>query len=106
MTSAKKQHRRISPMPVVSSFPPPDRKIVHSECVTRQMTPQEYTEMIAKYGPPIMPLRKTGNHFRGFKKKGEGIPDTVRDKSKADGQRTNDAKGKVEGPGSPKVSGL
>jgi hypothetical protein len=55
MTSAKKQHRRISPMPVVSSFPPPDRTTVHSEVTTYVLTEEQLAEVIAKYGPPTRP---------------------------------------------------
>lgn len=69
MSSGQKKHRRITPMPVVSSFPPPNRATCHSECVTRQMTPQEYSDMIAKYGPPKMKLRDAPkSHYMSGKK--------------------------------------
>lgn len=55
MSSAKKQHRRISPMPVVSSFPPPNRETVHSAVITYVLTEDQLAEVIAKYGPPLMP---------------------------------------------------
>jgi hypothetical protein len=64
-------------------------------------------EVIAKYGPPTRPygsyssIATPPTRQQGGAKRG-----TVRDKSKANGKRTNDAKGKVEGPGSTKVSGL
>lgn len=55
MSSAKKQHRRISPMPVVSSFPPPNRETVHSVVTTYVLTEEQLAEVIAKYGPPSRP---------------------------------------------------
>ncbi|AIQ19540.1 hypothetical protein H70357_24605 [Paenibacillus sp. FSL H7-0357] len=72
MSSGVKRHRRITPMPVVSSFPPPNRATCHSECITRQMTPQEYTDMIAKYGPPKMPLKQNKSHYLSGKKGKKG----------------------------------
>lgn len=57
MSSGIKRHRRTSPMPITSDFPPPNRAVTYSECITRQMTPQEYTDMLAKYGPPKMKLK-------------------------------------------------
>lgn len=107
MTSAKKQHRRISPMPVVSSFPPPNRETVHSEVTRYFLTPEELAEVIAKWGEPTMPHNRYSSITsppkgqRGGDKRG-----TVRDKSKANGRGKDDAKGKVEGPGGTKVSGL
>lgn len=107
MTSAKKQHRRITPMPIVSSFTPPNRETVHSEVTTYVLTAEQLAEVIAKYGPPTRPygsyssIATPPTRQQGGAKRG-----AVRDKSKADGKRTNDAKGQVEGPSSTKVSGL
>lgn len=56
MSSGVKRHRRISPMPVVSSFPPPNRETMHSEVVTYTLTPEELAEVIEKYGAPTRPL--------------------------------------------------
>ncbi|MNM07335.1 hypothetical protein D3C81_173770 [compost metagenome] len=100
MISQQKKHKRVTPMPVVSSFPPPNRETVHSEPFTRKMTAEDWE----KYGP-LNPTPRNKNHFLSGKK-GGGKPGTVRDKGKTNGKRTNDAKGKVEGSSSPKVSGL
>ncbi|MNW67394.1 hypothetical protein D3C74_459760 [compost metagenome] len=86
-------------MPVVSSFPPPNRQTVHSECITTPMTAEDW----AKHGPKS-DLKRKGNHYMtSGKVKKDGA---VRDKSKANGKRSNDSAGKVEGQGSSKVSGL
>lgn len=58
MSSGIKRHRRISPMPVVSSFPPPNRATCYSEPVTRQMTAEDWE----KYGPKS-DLQRKGNHY-------------------------------------------
>ena len=55
MTSAQKKHRRVTPMPIVSSFTPPNRDTVHSIVTTYTLTPEELAEVIAKYGPPTRP---------------------------------------------------
>jgi hypothetical protein len=52
MSSGIKRHRRISPMPVVSSFPPPNRQTMHSEVTTYTLTPEELAAVIEKYGAP------------------------------------------------------
>lgn len=79
MSSGQKKHRRITPMPVVSSFPPPNRATCHSECVTRQLTPQEYTDIIAKYGPPKMKLRDAPkSHYMSGKKGVKKVAKQVR----------------------------
>lgn len=107
MSSGQKKHCRITPMPVVSSFPPPNRETVHSVVTTYVLTEEQLAEVIAKYGPPTrpygsyssmvtLPTRQQGGAKRG----------AVRDKSKADGRSKNDTKGKVEGRSSAKVSGL
>lgn len=107
MTSAKKQHRRITPMPIVSSFTPPNRETVHSEVTTYVLTEEQLAEVIAKYGPPTRPygsyssIATPPTRQQGGAKRG-----AVRDKSKADGRGKDDAKGKVEGRSSTKVSGL
>lgn len=72
MSSAKKQHRRISPMPVVSSFPPPNRETVHGECITRKMTDEDW----AKYGPRN-DVKRNGNHYMMRKPKTGGQHETV-----------------------------
>lgn len=56
MSSGQKRHRRISPMPVVSSFPPPNRETMHSEVTTYMLTPEELAAVIEKYGTPTRPL--------------------------------------------------
>lgn len=56
MSSGIKRHRRISPMPVVSSFPPPNRETMHSEVTTYMLTPEELAAVIEKYGPPTRPM--------------------------------------------------
>lgn len=56
MSSGIKRHRRISPMPVVSSFPPPNRVTMHSEVTTYMLTPEELAAVIDKYGAPTRPL--------------------------------------------------
>lgn len=63
MTSAQKKHRRISPMPVVSSFPPPNRATVHSEPITRKMTDEDWE----KYGP-LNPTPRSKSHYMSGKK--------------------------------------
>lgn len=56
MTSGLKRTRRISPMPVVSSFSPPNRETMHSEITTYMLTPEELAAVIEKYGAPTRPL--------------------------------------------------
>lgn len=58
MSSALKRHRRVSPMPIVSSFPPPNRETVHSECITTTMTAEDWL----KYGPKS-DLQRKGKHY-------------------------------------------
>lgn len=65
MSSAVKRHRRITPMPVVSSFPPPNRQTVHSECTTRAMTAEVWEKYV-----PKSDLKRKGNHYLTPKKKG------------------------------------
>lgn len=65
MSSGIKRHRRITPMPVVSSFPPPNRETMHSECTTRKMTATDWE----KYGPKS-DLKRKGNHYLTPKQKG------------------------------------
>lgn len=107
MISQHKKHKRISPMPIVSSFSPPNRETVHSEVTTYVLTEDQLAEVIAKYGPPTMPHNRYSSITsppkgqRGGYKRGK-----VRDKGKANGKCSDDTKGKVEGPGSTKVSGL
>lgn len=99
MSSGQKKHRRITPMPVVSSFSPPNRETCHSECVTWKMTAEDWD----KYGPKS-DLKRKGNHYmtRGkVKKDGD-----VGSKGKANGGSKDDSKRKVERRGSSKVSGL
>ncbi|WP_143192376.1 hypothetical protein [Paenibacillus sp. P32E] len=99
MSSGQKKHRRITPMPVVSSFSPPNRETCHSEPITWKMTEEDW----AKYGPKS-DLKRKGNHYMtSGKVKKDG---NVGSKSKANGRGKNDTKGKVEGQGSAKVSGL
>lgn len=101
MISQHKKHKRVKPVPpIVSSFTPPNRESIHSECITRKMTPEDW----AKYGP-LNPVQRNRAYYMSSKK-GSGKPGTVRNQGKADGQRKNDATGKVEGSGSAKVSGL
>lgn len=66
MSSALKRHRRVSPMPIVSSFPPPNRETVHSECITTTMTAEDW----AKYGPKSDLQRKGKHYMCGGKKNG------------------------------------
>jgi hypothetical protein len=105
MSSGIKRHRRITPMPIESSFPPPNRETVHSKVIPYTLTPEQLAEVIAKYGPPLMKLsERKGNHYmtRGkVKKDGD-----VGSKGKANGKRKDDSKGKVDGSSSAKVSGL
>lgn len=56
MSSGVKRHRRISPMPVVSSFSPPNRETMHSEVTTYTLTPEELAAVIEKYGAPTRAL--------------------------------------------------
>jgi hypothetical protein len=61
MISQQKKHKRVSPMPVVSSFPPPNRETVHSEVTTYVLTAEQLAEVIAKYGPPTRPYGSYSN---------------------------------------------
>lgn len=71
MSSQKRKHKRIHPIPVVSSFSPPNLETTYSECTSRMMTPEEHAEVIAKYGPPLMPLHSHKNHYMSGKKERE-----------------------------------
>lgn len=73
MISSQKKHRRISPMPVVSSFPPPNRMSVHSEPITRKMTEEDWE----KYGP-YNPTPRNKNHYMSGKKGGKKNEKQVR----------------------------
>jgi hypothetical protein len=55
MISQQKKHKRVSPMPIVSSFTPPNRETVHSEVTTYILTAEQLAEVIAKYGAPTRP---------------------------------------------------
>ena len=72
MSSGQKKHRRITPMPVVSSFPPPNRQTVHSECITTPMTAEDWE----KYGP-LNPTPRNKSHYmmskKGVKKDGKQV---------------------------------
>jgi hypothetical protein len=99
MISQQKKHKRITPMPLLSSFPPPTRATCYSEPVTRQMTAEDW----AKYGPKS-DLKRKGNHYMTsgkVKKDGD-----LGSKGKANGGSKDDSKRKVERRGSSKVSGL
>jgi len=79
MISSQKKHRRISPMPVVSSFPPPNRQTVHSDPVEYTITPEQLAEVIEKYGPPKMKLREAPrSHYMSGKKGGKKNEKQVR----------------------------
>lgn len=73
MISSQKKHRRISPMPVVSSFPPPNRQTVHSEVTTWKMTAEDWE----KYGP-LNPTPRNKNHYMSGKKGGKKNEKQVR----------------------------
>ncbi|OMF93728.1 hypothetical protein BK146_17900 [Paenibacillus sp. FSL R7-0333] len=71
MSSGVKRHRSITPInPTYPNLV--DTSRWDTRDTTYVLSEEQLAEVIAKYGPPKMPLRKTGNHFRGFKKKGEG----------------------------------
>ncbi|MEK4191759.1 hypothetical protein NYE59_01605 [Paenibacillus sp. FSL L8-0323] len=107
MISSQKKHRRISPMPVVSSFPPPNRVTMHSEVTTYTLTPEELAAVIEKYGPPSRPMGSYSSIVTPpTRQKGGGHAGKIRDQGKANGRGKNDSKGEVERQSSAKVSGL
>lgn len=73
MSSGQKKHRRITPIPVVSSFPPPNRATCHSECVSWFMTPEELEAYNQANGYPKMKLRDAPkSHYMSGKKGKKG----------------------------------
>lgn len=70
MISGIKKQSKSAPIPVVSTFSRPIYdKPINNDCTKRQMTPQEYSDMIEKYGPPLMKLsERKGNHYLAGKK--------------------------------------
>lgn len=107
MSSGIKRHRRISPMPVESSFPPPNRETCHSEVTTYMLTPEELAAVIEKYGPPTRPMGSYSSIVTPpTRQKGGGHAGKIRDQGKANGRSKNDAEREMERQSSAKVSGL
>lgn len=72
MPSGLKRTKRISPMPIVSSFAAPNMEKTYVEPTSYIMTPEQLAEVIAKYGAPTMLLssrRTPMQHQRPGKKK-------------------------------------
>lgn len=70
MSSGVKRHRRISPMPVVSSFPPRDMTKTYSEPTSYFLTEDQLQEVIQKHGAPKMKLSEGPGRICAPRKKG------------------------------------
>jgi hypothetical protein len=62
MSSGVKRHKRVSPMPVTSSFPPRDMSKTYSEPVSYVLSEEQLADIILKYGAPTMPLSSRRPH--------------------------------------------
>lgn len=71
MSSERRRHRRISPMPLESSFPPVPAARGTGECTTYILSEEQLAEVIAKYGPPKGPLQRRTPMSEQRPKKGE-----------------------------------